>query len=147
MIEDRLDNWSRYYRTRVQVHVCGSMEGKLYRSPWRQWVPLTEIQYPLPIDWQDAELVETAWRQMIGVHKDLLKYIYMHALRTNIVARKCRIKIWHLDDETRKAMSSIARILDKLSPNDRLAPNSNRSGEIIQRNDAGSAMESKTQAP
>lgn len=123
MIEDRLDNWGRYYRTRMKIEVCGSVE-KMYRAPWRQWVSINDINHPIPIDWQDAELVEQAWRGMLGTPKLILKYIYMHNFKPAIVCRKCRVKIWHLDKEIRRAMNVMQAALDRLDKESTIAGNS-----------------------
>ena len=113
MIENRLENWGRYYRSRMKIEVCGSAE-KMYRAPWRQWVPLSDLQALPAVDWRDAELVEQAWRSMSGTPKLLLKYLYMHRIRPEIVCRKCRVKIWHLDHEIRRATLVIQVAIDRI---------------------------------
>lgn len=111
-IDQRLDNWSRYFRDRLQQKCCGSAEGKRYHAPWRQWVPLSEVQHSNPIDWQDAEEVERAWKKMLGRSKLILKYIYMAAFPDYIVCRKIGIKRWQLESEIRQAKQAIYKVLD-----------------------------------
>ena len=110
-IDDRLENWSRYYRDRLVYQVCGSMEGKLYRAPWRQWVELSQIGHPMPVDWRDAEAVENAWRKLSGKPKLILKYRYMCWMPDIIVARKSKVKIYRLEAELGMAKRLIADIL------------------------------------
>jgi hypothetical protein len=111
-IDQRLENWSRYYRHRTTSQCCGSVEGKRYHAPWRQWVPLSEVQHSNPIDWQDAEEVERAWKKMLGRSKLILKYVYMATFPDHIVCRKVGIKRWQLESEIRKAKQAIYKVLD-----------------------------------
>ena len=112
-IEARLCNWARQYRPGYTKAVCGSIEGKLYRAPWRQWVELADMPFSLEIDWKDAEIVEQAWRGMMGTPKLLLKYTYMSSFPPHVVARKCGVKRWNLEIELAKAKRLIANVLDK----------------------------------
>lgn len=112
-IDQRLDNWSRYFRDRLQQKCCGSAEGKRYHAPWRQWVPLSEVQHSIPIDWEDAERVERAWKAMLGRSKLVLKYIYMANFPDYIICRKVRIKHWQLATELFKAKQSIEKLLQR----------------------------------
>ena len=84
----------------------------MYQAPWRQWATLQEIQVPAPIDWRDAEIVEMAWKGMMGKSKLLLKYFYMTNFPPAIVCRKSRIKPWKLEEELAKAKRSIQKVLD-----------------------------------
>ena len=110
-LEDRLRNWSRYYRTYLVKQCCASLEGG-YQSNWRQWVELKDIQSSAPIDWRDAELIESLWRKMLGTPKLILKYTYMSNFPSHIVCRKCHIKTWQLESELRKAHNLMQLMLD-----------------------------------
>lgn len=112
-IEARLCNWARQYRPGYTRAVCGSIEGKLYRAPWRQWVDQRDIPINATVNWKDAALVESAWRIMRGNLKPLLKYSYMTGFPAHVIARKCGIKVWNLDAELRRAKLAIGAILDK----------------------------------
>jgi len=111
-IEGRLCNWARQYKPGNKIEVCGSIEGKLYRSPWRQWCLLHEIPFNTPIDWKDAEIVERAWVGMLGKPKLLLKYTYMTNFPAHVVARKSGVKVWQLEHELARAKRHIAKLLD-----------------------------------
>lgn len=113
-IDERLANWSRHYRPGFVRSVCGSIEGKLYRAPWRQWVEVRDIHLLPPVDWRDAELVERAWRGMLGKHKLLLKYTYMTLFPPWVVAVKSGVKRHHLERELQAAKMAIERGLDRL---------------------------------
>ena len=123
MIETRLENWGRYYRSRMKIEVCGSAE-KMYRAQWRQWVPLSDLQAPPAVDWRDAELVEQAWRSMSGTPKLLLKLTYMHRFPSYVVCRKCGVKIWRLGIEIRRSRNIIKEVLDNLDRESTIAGNS-----------------------
>jgi hypothetical protein len=110
-LDDRLDNWSRFYRVRMKMNCCGSIEGKKYQAPWRQWVELSEIQHSKLIDWFDAEQVELAWKSMLGTPKLLLKYCYMANFPDYVICRKSGIKPWEFKGELHKAKQIINRIL------------------------------------
>lgn len=115
-IDDRLKNWSRYYRTRLIYACCGSAE-KNYRAPWRQWVALADIQHDSQIDIWDAQKVERAWRSMLGKHKLILKYTYMSpGMPAWVICRKAHVKTWKLVQETERAKKIIKTILDKMEP-------------------------------
>lgn len=91
------------------------MEGKLHKSNWRQWVELSDIQHAMPIDWADAELVERAWRSMLGKHKLILKYCYMASnLPDYVICRKSGVKRHMLDIELRHAKQIITIIIDTI---------------------------------
>lgn len=113
LIENRLENWARYYRTRHIKHHCGSIEGR-YNAPWRQYVELRNIKLSEYIDWRDAELVEIAWRKMIGKHKLLLKYHYMSGFPVHVVCYKSKVKLHRLDMEMARAIRIIDGILDSM---------------------------------
>ena len=78
----------------------------MYHAPWRQWVALNEIQHTSAPNWHDAELVEAAWKSMLGKHKLILKYTYMTKLIYNIQrdgwvlyrirGRDCAISSWRI---------------------------------------------------
>ena len=111
-LDERIRNWVRYFRDRTEYSRCCSIEGKLYQAPWRQWVSLQEIQVPEPIDWRDAEILERAWKVMMGKPKLLIKYYYMTGFPVNVVARKSRIKPWQIEVELARAKRVLQNILD-----------------------------------
>lgn len=126
-IDERLANWSRYYRPHFIRSVCGSIEGKLYRAPWRQWIELRDIQHPPPIDWRDAELIEQAWRGMLGRHKTLLKLTYMTLMPPQVIARKIGLKTWDMEGlnrELHRAKRHIVNVLANIQEYDTLPRNS-----------------------
>lgn len=129
-IDERLKNWSRYYRTRIIFQACGSAE-KYYRAPWRQWISLSDIQHSEPIDVWDAQEVEKAWRLMLGRHKLLLKYTYMSpGMPDWMICRKSGIKRWRLETELARSKRIIKTILDNfdavLSNDENLIPRTTR---------------------
>ena len=83
--DERLDNWGRYYRSRTQT-VTGSL-GRLFKA----------------LDWRDAELIESHWRQMQGLQKEMLKLTYMAKVSKSVLCRRCEIKPWEHAEELRKA--------------------------------------------
>ena len=111
MIDQRLENWARYYRERMKYECCSSLEGN-YRAPWRQWVELADIQHSVHIDWRDAELVEAAWRAIIGRSKLILKYTYMAKMPDYVICRKSHIKRWEYPTELKRAKNIIQQVLD-----------------------------------
>lgn len=111
-LDDRIKNWVRYYRDRMEYSRCCSIEGKLYQAPWRQWATLQEIQIPAPIDWRDAEIVERAWRGMMGKPKLLIKFYYMTNFPVHIVCRKVRIKPWQIEVELARARRVLQQAID-----------------------------------
>lgn len=113
-----MENWARYYRARVEYKQCASLEGN-YRSNWRQWVETWQIQHSCIIDWRDGELVERAWRGMIGHLKLLLKYHYMaRNMPDYAIAKKAGVKRWQLPQEFPKAKRQIKNILDSMVQTD-----------------------------
>ena len=111
-LDNRIRNWVRYYRDRMEYSRCCSIEGKLYQAPWRQWVSLEDIQIPAPIDWRDAEIVERAWRGMMGKQKLLIKFYYMTNFPVHVVCRKVRIKPWQIEVELARARRVLQNTLD-----------------------------------
>lgn len=111
-IEDRLENWARYYRTRIKLSCCASVEGRMYRAPWRQWVAQSDIPIPVDIDWKDAEEVESAWRVTNEQSRKLLKFHYMHNMPPGMIARKSGVRLWALSDSIEQAKRDIKKILD-----------------------------------
>lgn len=116
LLDARLDNWSRYYRQKVILKTCGSIE-KRYQANWRQWIELKDLQISEPIDIWDAQEVELAWKHMLGKHKLILKYTYMTRFPDFVVCRKSGVKIWNLEAELRKSKQLIGKMLDKLKSN------------------------------
>ena len=110
MIDDRLENWARYYRDRHIYRRCASLEGN-YNAPWRQWVELADIQHSVFIDWRDAEKVERGWRVMLGTPKLLLKYTYLTKLPSFVVCRKSHIPVWRYSDELIRAKNILEKVL------------------------------------
>ena len=79
-LDDRLRNWGRWARGGLKLQTCGSAEGR-YRSNWRQWVRVEDIQQPGQCDIFDAEEVEKAWVRMGDFkEKKLLKLKYVFCL-------------------------------------------------------------------
>jgi DNA-directed RNA polymerase specialized sigma24 family protein len=111
-IDDRLENWSRYYRERIICNTCGSIE-KMYRAPWRQWVSLSDIAYQTIIDWRDAELVERTWRQMPQKPKMLLLYSYMTGFPIHAICRKSGVKVWLYEAKLRNAKNILQSLLNR----------------------------------
>ena len=99
--DERLDNWGRYYRSRTQT-VTGSL-GRLYKAPWRQWVSYLDLPLFKALDWRDAELIESHWRQMQDLPKELLKLTYMAKVSKSVLCRRCEIKPWEHTEELRRA--------------------------------------------
>ena len=104
--DDRLRNWARCYRDTIHFGSCGSVEGR-YRSNWRQWVTLGEIELRPSMDSLDAEIVEQAWRRLIYKYRIILKLCYMTNLPAFIVARKAKVKTWKLEEEYGKAIRAM----------------------------------------
>ena len=114
-IIDRLENWGRYYRPYYVYQTCGSAEG-MFRSNWRQWVPLSEIPNPEPMDVLDAKKIEIAWQSMsIQKQKEVLRYHFIYRAKPHIIARKARCRIWQLDGVLEKAIASISFRLNLLT--------------------------------
>jgi hypothetical protein len=100
-IDDRLKNWSRYFRDRMKRECCASIEGRMYHAPWRQWVELSDMPMPEPI----------AWRAMMGKSKLILKFTYMANMPSFVVARRCKIKPYQMDETLRNAKKYLLDIL------------------------------------
>lgn len=132
-LEKRLENWGRSYSDKRVSHAAGVL-GRIYRAPYRQWIPLSEITITTPPDVLDAALVELAWRQMLGHRKELLRQHYM---RSNATAkafyRMCRvvgIKHWEYKAEIFRAKKEIAKTLDNFAEHGITGANLDRSREI-----------------
>ena len=112
--DERLDNWGRYYRSRTQT-VTGSL-GRLYKAPWRQWVSYLDLPLFKALDWRDAELIESHWRQMQGLQKEMLKLTYMAKVSKSVLCRRCNIKPWHHAEELQKAKNILEGMVISSKP-------------------------------
>ena len=111
IIEDRLRNWSAYYRDGHRTCCCGSLEGG-FRSNYRQWQEISDIHLTTYIDWRDAEEVEKAWRKLHGRPKILLRMVYMDKCSPELVCRKIGVRRWQYGVELMKAKINLTLVLD-----------------------------------
>lgn len=123
-LDDRLQNWARWARVGYKLMHAGSAEGR-YRSNWRQWVPLHEIEVKVAIDPLDAWDVELAWRQCHHRHKVLLKLRYIWRAADTILAHRARVKIWQLDIHMGRALRELDGVLTRQKNRDMVTQNLN----------------------
>ena len=95
-LDDRLMNWGRWARVGIKLGQCGSAEGN-YRSNWRQWVELKDINLSEEIDAFDAEEVEAAWRTLPNRERKVLKFHYIKRMPLVMIAQRCGIKLHQYD--------------------------------------------------
>jgi hypothetical protein len=93
-IRDRLENWAEAAWWGIggrSGRSIGSAEGR-YRSNPREdeEAPLRRIR-PEP-DWEDAELVDAAWKTMAPKYKWLLKFLYIDNAPIPFICRRVKIK-------------------------------------------------------
>ena len=109
-LKERLENWARYYRTRMKLETCASIE-KRYQAPYRQWLELHEIHIPDSVDMWDAQKVEAAWKTLSFRHKMILKWHYITKRDPRNVAVRLKIPQMRHKREFQAAHAAIREVL------------------------------------
>lgn len=128
---ERINNWARWARVGYKLMHCGSAEGR-YRSNWRQWVPLHEIEVKVAIDPLDAWEVELAWRACHHRHKTLLRLRYIWRAADPVMAQRARVKIWQLDLHMGRALRELDGVLTRQKNRDMVTQNLNAPAKAVE---------------
>ena len=110
-IRERLENWARYYKDRLSIPTCGSIE-KRFQSNYRQWLELHEIHTSIATDMWDAQRVEKSWCVLSFRHKMILKWHYITRRDPRRSAVMLSLSTARYNREFHKAHSELKKILD-----------------------------------
>lgn len=119
-LEARLDNWARAQRSSGYTPGRATSAEGMFRSGYRE-----SRAAPLPVDLEDARLVQDAWRRLMPLDKDVLMMHYVWRAPSSFICRRLKLKqgrghghVWEF--ALYHAQQEIAKRLEKL---DTLAEN------------------------